>query len=54
MGGGSYDYAARSLRAKSEGYATKSTHEIFESRNINSAMDPYGLVVRESRDSDDI
>lgn len=53
MGGGSYDYAARSLRAKSEGYATKSTHEIFESRNINSAMDPYGLVVRESHDSDE-
>lgn len=51
MGGGSYDYSSRKLRAASEGYDTKSTHEIFDSKNINSAMDPYGLVVRESRDS---
>jgi len=33
------------------GYTTKSTQEIFKARNINSAMNPFGINVRESRDS---
>jgi hypothetical protein len=33
------------------GYATLSAQQIFTSRSINSAMNPYGIVTRESRDS---
>lgn len=51
MGGGIYCSTSRTLRADSMGYATKSAQEIFVSRSINSAMNPYGVVVRESRDS---
>lgn len=51
MGGGTYCSTSRTLRADSMGYATKSAQEIFVSRSINSAMNPYGVVARESRDS---
>lgn len=51
MGGGIYCSTSRTLRADSMGYATKSAQEIFVSRSINSAMNPYGVVARESRDS---
>ena len=53
MGGGSYNLYSRSVRASSEGYETKSAKEIFKSRSINNAMNPYGIVVRESRDSEE-
>lgn len=53
MGGGFYSTSSRSVRASSEGYDTKSAHEIFTERNINSAMSPYGVALRESRDSND-
>jgi hypothetical protein len=33
------------------GYYTKSSTEIFTSKQINNAMNPHGVVVRESRDS---
>jgi hypothetical protein len=51
MGGGTYSYSSRTLRASSSGYDTKSAQEIFTSRNINSAMNPFGVQIRESRDS---
>ena len=51
MGGGSYSYTSRTTRATAMGYDTKSTQEIFASRSINSAMNPFGLGVRESCDS---
>ncbi len=34
-------------------YASNSRGETFSQRNINSAMNPYGVVARESRDSEE-
>jgi hypothetical protein len=51
MGGGSYSFVSRSAREDDLGYKTKSTQEIFKQRSINNAMNPNGVVVRESRDS---
>ena len=51
MGGGSYCFASRSLREEDLGYKTKSAQEIFKQRSINNAMNPFGVTVRESRDS---
>jgi hypothetical protein len=51
MGGGSYSVDSRTIRAASEGYYTKSSREIFKQRSINNAMNPYGIAMRESRDS---
>jgi len=53
MGGGTYSYSDRSLRSKSLGYDTKSEREIFTERNMNSEMSPYGVMLREARDSDE-
>jgi hypothetical protein len=53
MGRGTYSSVTRSVRADSLGYHTKSANELFQSGNINNAMDPHGLVVREARDSED-
>lgn len=51
MGGGIYSSTTRDIRATSLGYATKSTYEIFKSKEINNAMNPSGVEIRESRDS---
>ncbi|MGR0481351.1 MAG: hypothetical protein ACTFAL_08115 [Candidatus Electronema sp. V4] len=51
MGWGYYSVDDRAARAASVGYDTKSAREIFTQRNINNAMDPHGIVKRESRDS---
>jgi len=51
MGSGSYSVSNRSLRATTLGYDHKSTYEIFDSRNINNAMNPAHIQIRESRDS---
>lgn len=51
MGGGSYSLSSRSVRMKSSGWDTKSTQEIFTQRSINNAMSPFGVKIRESRDS---
>ncbi len=51
MGGGSYSFSSRNIRASNSGYFTKSTQEIFTQKNINSSMNPYGITVRESCDS---
>jgi len=34
-------------------YASSSLHETFKQRNINNAMNPYGVGIRESRDSEE-
>lgn len=51
MGWGYYSVDERAARAASVGYDTKSAREIFTQRNINNAMNPHGITVRESRDS---
>jgi ribosome modulation factor len=53
MGFGSYSVSDRSERSTSRGYATKSAHEIFTQRSINNAMNPNGVMLRESRDSEE-
>jgi hypothetical protein len=53
MGFGSYSFEDRSVRSTSLGYDTKSAHEIFTQRSINNAMNPEGVMLRESRDSED-
>ncbi len=53
MGSGSYSSSARSMRATSMGYDTKSASEIFTQRHINNAMNPHGITIRESRDSNE-
>ena len=51
MGCGIYSSAAREIRAIENGYHSKSTRDIFTERSLNSEMSPYGLDIRESRDS---
>lgn len=53
MGSGTYSLDNRSVRAVSVGYFTKSAAEIFTQRSINNAMNPHGIKVRESRDSEE-
>lgn len=53
MGYGHYSFTHREIREERLGYKTKSAHEIFHQRSINNAMNPYGVKVRESRDSAD-
>jgi hypothetical protein len=53
MGGGTYSFADRTVRATSMGYHTKSAQEIFTSKSMNNAMDPSGVGIRESRDSEE-
>lgn len=53
MGHGTYSMSARSVRAEELGYHTKSAGEIFKQKSINNAMNPHGVTLRESRDSDD-
>lgn len=52
MGYGSYSSTSRAKRAFTSGFHTKSQAELFRQRNINSAMDPHGVLLRESRDSE--
>lgn len=53
MGGGVYNSVTRDIRATTVGYYTKSATEIFSERTINNAMDPNGVDIRESRDSEE-
>jgi len=53
MGHGTYSVVNASLNADAKGYATASIADIFTSKSINNAMNPHGILVRESRDSDD-
>ncbi len=51
MGMGCYSLDSRAVRSKARGYAERSAREIFSQRSINNAMDPHGIRLRESRDS---
>ena len=53
MGGGFYDSGARYLRATTDGLYTKSSNEIFTQITLKSEMSPYGVKIREARDSED-
>lgn len=55
MGNTSYNYSSRSLRASVSGYATKSVDQLFTQnikRSIHESMNPRGITIRESRDSE--
>lgn len=64
MGGGSYSTVksvsdsggvsfARASASRTAMFSSGSRQETFSQRNINSAMSPYGVQVRESRDSEE-
>lgn len=53
MGMGGYSIDDRALRSKKLGYTTKPASEIFSRRSIDNAMNPHGVMLRESRDSDE-
>ena len=44
-------YSSTRSFATSSSYATRSREEIFHHKSINNAMNPFGIPVRESRDS---
>lgn len=52
---GEYDSNIRYSKTVSRGtdYTTMSLNETFKSKSINNAMNPYGIKIRESRDSDE-
>lgn len=52
MGYGTYSSTARTVRAESLGYTYKSAAEIFSS-NMVGEMNPKGIDIRESRDSEE-
>jgi len=53
MGYGDYSFSTRSDRATKKGYSTKSAKDIFAEKNLNKDMNPKGVIIRESRDSDE-
>jgi hypothetical protein len=53
MGYGSYSYDDRTTRSRASGWDTAPREEIFTQRNINDAMSPHGVEIRESRDSEE-
>lgn len=53
MGGGTYSNSARLSRSVSAGYHTKTREEVFTQRNLSNDMDPSGVGIRESRDSEE-
>ncbi len=53
MGMGSYSLDSQAERSRAKGYAARSVYEIFSQREINRAMNPSGITVRESRDSEE-
>ena len=65
MGHGSYstvasidDYTGKTMFSRSDTdktrmYASSSIKDTFKQNNINNAMNPYGVGIRESRDSED-
>ncbi len=53
MGKGDYSLQQRQTRSVSDGYYTKSVDEIFKQREIHLEMNPKGIMMRESRDSEE-
>lgn len=51
MGGGFYSSTSRASRTAT--YMSRSTHENFRERTMNLAMNPHGITLRESRDSEE-
>lgn len=51
MGGGTFSY--ESYRAFSASTAGKTTEEVYTSRTLDKTLSPYGVKIRESRDSAD-
>jgi hypothetical protein len=52
MGGGGYSIHSRNIRANAMGYDTRSAEEIF-SNSFDPSMNPKGVTLRESRDSEE-
>lgn len=52
MGMGSYSIDDRTIRAEKLGYTTKPASAIF-SHSLSNAMNPHGVMLRESRDSEE-
>lgn len=48
-----YSVEDRTVRAVTDGYYTKTAREIFKQSKVHSDMSPYGVNIRESRDSDE-
>ena len=53
MGHGKYSLKSRANRSKTQGYDTKSRADLFKKRSLDNRMNPHGITVRESRDSDE-
>lgn len=53
MGGGSYSKQRAVNRSRAHNYADKSADQIFQKKSMDNAMNPKGIKVRESRDSDE-
>ena len=53
MGGGTYSSLDRGTRATKLGYMTNTIAQTFKSTSINNSMNPHGVTVRESRDSEE-
>lgn len=51
MGGGFYSSTGRATRTAT--FMSRSTHENFKERTMNLAMNPNGITLRESRDSEE-
>lgn len=51
MGYGQYSIKASSVRATT--YTSKSSNQIFTQNSINNEMNPYGIKIREARDSEE-
>lgn len=52
MGFTSYSSLDRGIRAEANAFYTAPVEQTFKSRSLHKSMDPKGLVVRESRDSE--
>src|ERR1019366_7685866 len=51
MGSGDYSLSARASSGRDAYYKAASPSEIFKEKTINTAMNPSGVKLRESRDS---
>jgi hypothetical protein len=51
MGGGSLD--SSTFKGYASSYVGKKTEEVFTSKRIDDMLNPFGVKIRESRDSDD-
>ena len=53
MGGGrSYSFSTRAASADDLGFCSKSKEEIFRQKRVHEKMNPFGVKIRECRDSE--